>query len=116
MILKINNSTNFIQPLKMEITKSDLYSDFSERSAETGTLLQYPIRFGIYSLDLEFLGNSAEISQIESLISGTDIAVDFMDGDTEITGKKFYPSDRLKTATGAVNSRKYRLSFTLIEV
>lgn len=114
MLLTINNTDVGLVPVKMDITKSDLYSDSSERTAETGRLLLYLIRRDVYTLDLEFLGRESEISALEELISGISLDVRFTENGN-ILRKTMYPSDRTKTPVGTENSRKYRLSFSLIE-
>jgi hypothetical protein len=115
-IKSINGLTPPIEPLSLVITKSDLYSDSTGRSAETGTLIQYPIRFGVYSLALEYQGNDAEIAAIESLISGNSLTVVFLDNGTYLT-KQMYPSDRENTTEKIINGvGRHRLSFDLIEL
>lgn len=117
-ITAINDKILPFAPIKMTISKSDLYSDSTKRSAETGHLLLYPIRQNIYTLELEFLLDTTQTKALESLINGTNLRVSFYDNDEdekEIT-KNMYPSDRTKELTGTENSRKYRISFSLIEI
>lgn len=116
VIKSINGFTPPIEPLSFVITKSDLYSDSTGRSAETGVLLQYPIRFGVYSLALEYQGNDAEIAAVENLISGSSLTVVFLDNGTYMT-KEMYPSDRENTTEKIINGvGRHRLSFNLIEL
>ncbi|MDE6519672.1 MAG: hypothetical protein K2K91_04325 [Ruminococcus sp.] len=114
-IIAINGVTLPFAPIKMTIAKSDLYSDSTQRSAETGHLLMYLIRENIYTLELEFLLDTVQTELLESLICGTDFTVSFYEGDEEKT-KNMYPSDRTKEIVGTEKSRKYRLSFSLIEI
>ncbi len=116
VIKSINGTAPPIEPLTFSITKSDLYSDSTRRSSETGKLMQYPIRFGVYSLALEYLGNDAVIAQLESLISGSSLTVVFLDNGTYVT-KEMYPSDRENTTEKIINGiGRHRLSFNLIEL
>ncbi|MBP5362853.1 MAG: hypothetical protein J6Y71_07550 [Ruminococcus sp.] len=105
-----------IEPLKCVITRSDLYSDSTGRSAETGTLMQYPIRTGLYSIELEYLGNDLEIEQIETMIGATKFSVSFIYNGVVKTAI-MYPSDRVNDTEIILNGEgRHRLSFTLIEV
>lgn len=104
-----------IEPSAYSIQKSDLYSDATGRSAETGVLLAYPIRRNIYTIQLEYFGNDEEIRQIENMIDSAELKVTFLDGDKYMT-KTMYPSDRQKTAEIVRNGKgMYSLSFSLIE-
>lgn len=114
-ILTVNGEILPFAPTKMVIKKSDLYSDSTKRNAETGTLLMYPIRQNICTIELEFLLDTAQTKLLENLISGTSLAVSFMDGDEKIH-RNMYPSDRTKELTGTKKSRKYVVSFSLIEI
>lgn len=117
-ITEINGEILPFAPIKMTISKSDLYSDSTKRSAETGRLLLYPIRMNIYTLELEFLLDATQTKELERLIDGTNFAVSFYENDEdnkEIT-KNMYPSDRTKEIVGTKDSRKYRISFSLIEI
>lgn len=113
-VITINNVSTLIEPIKMGITKSDLYSDSSTRSAETGDLMLYPIRKDCYSLAMEFIGTSTEISAIETAMSSAEFLVSFSDMGTTVS-RYMYASDRVKETLGTPTSRKYRLSFNLIE-
>lgn len=114
-IIAINGVTLPFAPIKMTITKSDLYSDSTQRSAETGHLLLYLIRQNIYTLELEYLLDTAQTKMLENLINGINLSVSFYEDDKEIT-KNMYPSDRIKEIVGTEDSRKYRISFSLIEI
>lgn len=112
----INGLSPPIEPLSFTITKSDIYSESTGRSAETGALIQYPIRFGVYSLALEYQGSDAEIAAIENLISGSSMTVVFLDNGTYLT-KNMYPSDRNNVTEKIINGiGRHRLSFKLIEL
>lgn len=105
-----------IEPIKCSITRSDLYSDATGRSAETGKLLQYPIRLGLYSIDLEYYGTDSEIADIERLISGAQLTVNFIYNGSQVTAT-MYPSDRVNETEIILNNEgRHRLSFALIEV
>lgn len=119
IIKNIINGTNIyqpdIEPSSYSIQKSDLYSESTGRSAETGTLLAYPIRRNIYKIQLEFCGNDREISLIEKMIDNSSLEVTFLDGGYYIT-RTMYPSDREKTAEIIRNMQGiYSLSFSLTE-
>lgn len=120
IIQKIINGTRtfepVIEPSSYSIQKSDLYSDATGRSAETGMLLAYPIRRNVYTIQLEYYGNGAEIRQIENMIDNSSLEVFFWDNEDYIT-KVMYPSDREKTAEIVSRNRQgmYSLSFSLIE-
>lgn len=98
------------------ITKSDLYSDQTGRSSETGTLIQYMIRKNVYTLELVYQGTDSVISRIEELISGVNFPVEFLDSGTYVT-KTMYASDRVKdVVTLRPGEERTILSFSLIEV
>ena len=116
-MISINGTALPIEPIKggFRITRSDLYSDSTGRSAETGVLLSYPVRLGVYTIELEFLGKDSEIAAIEALISGTSLQVTFRDNGQTVT-KTMYPSDREKEVISVHNgTAKQRLTFSLIE-
>ena len=116
-VLKINGIEPSLKPLKngYRITKSDIYSDATGRSAETGKLLAYPVRQNIYTIELEFLGTDSEIAEIENLIDDTSLSVTFLENGTELT-KTMYPSDRTKSVELIQNGiARQRLTFSLIE-
>ena len=86
-----------IEPVSYSIQKSDLYSDATGRSAETGILLSYLIIKNIYTIKLEYSGTAEEIASIEKMINNSFLVVNFLDGENYVT-KNMYPSDREKTA------------------
>ncbi len=114
----VNGTETFepvIEPSEYSIQKSDLYSDSTGRSSETGLLLSYLIRRNIYTIHLEYYGNGDEIGGIEEMINGTSLDVAFLENGI-YTEKTMYPSDREKTAEIIRNGNgMYRLSFSLIE-
>lgn len=126
-VITINGADSLIEPIRMDITKSDLYSDASTRSAETGDMLLYPIRFNNYSLALEFVGTAAQIKAVNTAITVTDsdgeFSVTFVDetnNEPATTWSKYvtrlmYASDRQLETLGTPSARKYRLTFNLIE-
>lgn len=113
-IKTINGHDPQLEPTKYSITKSDLYSDASGRSAESGDMILYLVRKNVYSIELEFVGTVSQARHIQSLLSGSDYPVEFLDEDEYIT-RYMYASDRKLELLGTPNSRKYRLSFNLIE-
>lgn len=116
-ITSINGCILPFAPVKMTITKSDLHSDNSKRSAETGRLLLYPIRRNIHTLELEFLLDEDQKNFLESLIEG-GVSSFFVQFDENGDEQRIlmYPSDRVTEVQGTKNSRKYRISFSLIEL
>lgn len=118
-IRKIGGVQPAVQPLRdgYQITRSDLLSDGSGRSAETGKTLRYPVRLNTYKLSLKFKGEEADIRQVEGLVSQFSITVEFFDGEYSggnpvyVTGHSFYPSDRNVNYTGGIGE----LSVNLIE-
>ena len=115
-IISINGTAPKIEPLKCVITRCDLYSDSTGRSAETGRLLQYPVRMGLYSIELEYLGSDSDIADMESLIDGSKLTVQFIHNGTQAEAV-MYPSDRVNETEIILNGKgRHRLSFTLIEV
>ena len=112
--IKTINGVNLgIQPLRdgYQVTKSDLLSSASGRTAETGKALRYPVRLGVYKLTLKFKGTPAEIAQVDSLVSSFEQTVVFLDDENYVT-KTMYPSDRTLTSNGYVSE----LSVNLIEI
>lgn len=116
-ITEINGYILPFAPVKMTITKSDLHSDSSKRSAETGRLLLYPIRRNIHTLELEFLLSQEQKELLEDALEsgGSSFFVQF-DENGEDKQILMYPSDRVTEVQGTQNSRKYRISFSLIEI
>lgn len=123
--IKTINGTNMaakLQPTKEGYTvqKSDLYSDSTNRSAETGILIPYLIRADVYTLQLRYVGTASEIHEIEQLIAPTggarQYSVEFLD-DTGYVTKTMYPSDRQKPVEVIINGvPKMSLSFSLVEI
>ncbi len=112
-IYSINGVEPAVQPLRdsYQVTQSDLVSDGSGRSAETGRVIRYMIRRNTYKLTLKFKGTPAEIGQVNGLISGVSVEVEFLDGSQLVT-TTFYPSDRNITTNGYTSE----LSVNLIEI
>lgn len=115
-IVSINGAAPPAEPMSMTIGKNDVYSDSSGRSTETGTMLLYPIRTGIYTLELEYILDTEQCRIFEQLIRGTELTVKFYDGDDLKTAKMYASASRTKELLGTADSRKYRLSFSLIEL
>lgn len=112
-IHSIDGESLAVQPLceGYQVTKSDLLSSGSGRSAETGKALRYPIRTGTYKLSLKFKGTSAEIAQVESLVSRFEQKVKFTYCQQTIE-TLMYPSDRNLNDNGFTAE----LSVNLIEI
>jgi len=123
--IKTINSTSMatkLQPTKegYNVQKSDLYSDSTTRSAETGVLIPYLIRRDVYTLELNYIGTAAEIHEIEQIIAPTggvrQYSVEFLD-DTSYVTKTMYPSDRQKPVDVIIDGvPKMSLSFSLVEI
>lgn len=115
-IQSINGTSPGIEPCKggYRVTKSDLYSDSTGRSSETGAMLPYLIRTDIATLDLEYHGTASEIAGIESLIAGIRFPVTFLDG-TSYSTRYFYPSDRERDCDSLRDEGQVVLRFSLIE-
>lgn len=112
-IKTINGVQPAVQPLRdgYSVIRSDLLSDGSGRSAETGKALRYPVRLGTYKLTLKFKGAAEDIAQVNDLVSAFEQTVVFLDG-TEYVTKTMYPGDRnLKS-----NELTAELSVNLIEI
>ena len=121
-IKKINSESmaNMLQPTKggYSVTKSDLYSDSTGRSAETGKLIPYIIRKDVYTIALEYVGTAAEIALIESKLvtNSRQISVEFLDNGSYVT-KTMYPSDRQKPTEVIIDDvPQMRLTLSLVEV
>lgn len=112
-IQSIDGEKLAVQPLRdgYQVTKSDLLSSGSGRSAETGKALRYPIRLDTYKLSLKFKGTSAEIAQVDSLVSRFELTVKFTDCGQTIEAL-MYPSDRNLNYNGFTAE----LSVNLIEI
>lgn len=113
VILSIGGVKPSVQPLLdgYQVTKSDLLSDGSGRSAETGRAIRYLVRSNTYKLTLKFKGTLSEIAQVDSLVSQFEYEVNFLDGNIYVSAN-FYPSDRNVTC-GEFTAE---LSVNLIEV
>lgn len=116
-IIAINGEILPFAPVKMKISKSNLYSDSTKRSAETGILLPYLIRKNIHTFELEFLLDSEQKEFLENALesSNSKIIVQF-DENGEKKSLNMYSSDRTVEVQGTKNSRKYAVSFSLIEI
>lgn len=112
-IKTINGVQPAVQPLidGFTVIKSDLLSDGSGRSAETGKAIRYLVRQNTYKLNLKFKGTVNEIQQVKGLVSQFEQTVVFLDG-TEYVTAKMYPSDRNDTSNGYTSE----LSVNLIEL
>lgn len=108
--------TPVIEAASYSITKSDIYSDSTGRSAETGVLIAYLIRKNVYTIRLEYYGDNSQISQIENMINSDVLEVTFFENGNYIT-KTMYPSDREKTIDFLTEKMqgRYTLSFSLVE-
>lgn len=112
--------TNKLQPTKegYTVTTSDLYSDSTGRSSETGVMLAYPVRKDVYSIELEYVGTAAQIRDIESVFAGSSrqYSVTFLDSGSYVT-KTMYPSDRTKSTSIIINGVQYEtLTLSLVEL
>lgn len=108
-----------IQPLRdgYQVLRSDLLSDSSGRSAETGKAMRYMVRQNTFKINLKFKGPADDIKQVETLVSQNSYEVEFLDGTSGgqpvyISGHYFYPSDRTVVYTGFLGE----LSVNLIEI
>lgn len=113
-IQTINGIQPAVQPIKdgYSVIVSDFYGEDSGRTAETGTLIQHPIRLNVFKLSLKFKGISADISAVDDMISGnTTLTVSFLHKGV-YAERNFYPSDRNFTDNGEISE----LSVNLIEI
>lgn len=112
-IKSINGETLAVQPLSdgFSVTRSDLISDGSGRSAETGRAIRYPVRLGAYKLSLKFKGSAEAIASVNELVSAFEQEVEFLDG-TEYVTANMYPGDRSIKSNGFTSE----LSVNLIEI
>ena len=120
IIQALNGGDPVLEPTVFKITKSDLYSDQSGRSAESGDMILYPIKEKVYSIAVEFVGSASEIKAIEALLKIGDFSVIFLDetnteSQSPYVTRMMYASDRSTEPLGVPSARKYRLSFNLIE-
>lgn len=114
VIETINGISLNTQPLRdggYQVITSDLLSDGSGRTAETGTTLRYPVRTGVFKLMLRFKGKSDDIAQVNSLVMQFTQTVRFLWQGAFIE-KTMYPGDRTLTDNGETAE----LSVNLIEV
>lgn len=79
-LLSINGIAPAVQPLTdgFSAERSDLLSDSSGRSAETGAAIRSLVRQGVFKLSLKFKGTSAEIAQVNGLVSAFTQRVSFV--------------------------------------
>ena len=119
VIKKIGSTQPAIQPLQdgYQVTRSDLLSEGSGRSAETGQAIRYMVRQNTYKLSLKFKGPADKIKSVEDQVSQYSFEVEFFDGYSSgsavyISGHYFYPSDRTVTYKGDIGE----LSVNLIEI
>ncbi len=112
-IKSVNGVQPVIQPLNdgFSVTRSDLISDGSGRSAETGKALRYPVRLGTYKLSLKFKGAAEDIAAVDKLVSAFEQTVVFLYG-TEYVTANMYPGDRSIKSNGFTSE----LSVNLIEI
>jgi len=120
IIQSLNNGDPVLEPTRYDINKSDLYSDQSGRSAESGDMILYAIKKDVYSLELEFVGTASEIKHINGLLAIGSFPVTFWDetnteSEAAYVTRQMYASDRKLEVLGVPNARKHRLSFNLIE-
>ena len=103
-----------VQPLcdgGYSVTNTDLVADGSGRSSETGVAIRYSIRTGVYKINLKFKGPSADIAQVNGLVSAFTQEVKFWyAGAWQIAN--FYPGDRTLTDNGEIAE----LSVNLVEI
>ncbi len=120
-IQKVTKSgTEYIPPIEpiqngYKVTKSDIYSDSTGRSAETGVLLKYLIRANVVSIELQYEGTETEINSIESIFTGTTLNVTYRDGGTYVS-KDMYPSDRAKSIESLRGNGRFSFAVTLVEI
>lgn len=108
-----------LQPAKdgYSVTKSDLYSDSTGRSL-TGVMQTYIVRKDVYSIEVKYIGTSAQIAEIEAIYAGASrqYSMTFLDNGEYVT-KTMYPSDRSKTTSVIIDGiPRMELSLSLIEI
>lgn len=116
-IESINGAILPIQPQHggYNVITSDLDSESSGRSAETGMLLRYVIRQGVYKIELSFRGKAADIRAIKDMIAPARLSVKFWDIDRWVT-TDMYVGDRSQKLLPVIGQEGwYDLSFNLIE-
>lgn len=116
-IRTVNGTAPAIEPVQngYKLTKSDLYSDSTGRSAETGIMIRYLIRSNVVSIELQYEGTESQISSIEALYSSGTLSVQYRDNGSYYT-KNFYPSDRVKDVESLRSSGRVRFTVSLIEL
>lgn len=102
-------------PNGYSVTVSDLDSSSSGRSAETGVLLRYTIRQGVYKISLSFRGPAADIRAIRELIAPASLTVVFWDIDRWQTAAMYVSDRSTKMLPVPELNGWYDLSFNLIE-
>ncbi|MBP3249951.1 MAG: hypothetical protein IJ170_11785 [Ruminococcus sp.] len=112
-IVSINGQALAVQPLRDSFakTESDLLSNSSGRSSETGTAIRYLVRKNVCKLNLKFKGTIPQIKAVEALVSAFTQTVVFVDGG-ETKTKTMYPGDRSYSDNGFTAE----LAVNLIEV
>jgi len=112
-IESIDGESLAVQPLRdgYSVITSDLLSDGSGRSAETGEVIRYLIRKGVFKLNLKFKGTVEEIAQVDGLVSRFTQTVKFNHLGRAYT-LKMYPGDRNIVSNGLTAE----LSVNLIQV
>ena len=116
-IQTVDNTAPAIEPIQdgYKITKSDLYSDSTGRSSETGYMMRYKIRSNVVSIELQYEGTEAQISSIEALYSGSTLSVCYRDNGSYVT-KNMYPSDRNKEIDSLKGKGRVKFTVTLVEI
>ena len=104
-----------LSPNGYVVTTSDLDSDSSGRSAETGVLIRYIIRQGVYKISLAFRGPASDMRAIRDLVSAASLTVVFWDIDRWKTATMYVSDRSLKMLPVPDQSGWYDLSFNLIE-
>lgn len=115
-IVSVNGESPPAEPMSMTIGKNDIYADSSGRSTETGTMILYPIRKNVYTLELEYILDTEQCRTLEEMISPLELNVKFYDGDDLKTAKMYASASRTKEMLGTADFWRYRLSFNLIEL
>ena len=104
-----------VTPNGYTVVTSDLDSDATGRSAETGVLMRYVIRKNIHKISLSFRTTAANASTIRGMVSPNKITVVFWDL-TDWATAYMYVSDRsVKLLPVPGQAGWYDLSFNLIE-
>lgn len=112
-IESIDGESLAVQPLRdgYNVITSDLLSDGSGRSAETGEAIRYLIRKDAFKLNLKFKGTVEEIAQVNGLVSRFTQTVKFNYLGTSYA-VKMYPGDRSLNDNGLTAE----LSVNLIQI